>query len=375
VELLVSPTEDSTKVLAAFARLNIGGCSNFVTSIQIAQLALKHRKNKAGGQRIIAFVGSPISEEPELLQKVGKLLKKNNVAVDVISIGEVDQNNEKLARFVESVVSHDSENMPNSNLIVVPPGVLPQDALLSSPVMHQQGAFGGGMLGGGGGGGGGADGGLGFDESLDPELAMALRVSAEEARAQAQASMEVEGGSGSGSGASGGAGVEGAAAASSAEAFDEDDEEALMQRALAMSLADSRPPAAAAAPVALAAQPPAPPASASAAAMDSVGDDDDDEALRMALALSMASSAAPPQPPAEKATAATTTSSTPADFLDPAALSAMLAEVTGRDASDDPLIQAALEQIRQDAAKASGAGSKDAADSKKRKDGDDKADK
>jgi spore maturation protein CgeB len=33
------------------------------TSCQIAQLALKHRKNKNGGQRIIVFVGSPVTEE------------------------------------------------------------------------------------------------------------------------------------------------------------------------------------------------------------------------------------------------------------------------------------------------------------------------
>jgi hypothetical protein len=48
----------------------------------------------------------------------------------------------------------------------------------------------------------------------------------------------------------------------------------------------------------------------------------------------------------------------------------MLAEVTGRDAIDDPLIQAALEQMRQDASTSGGGAgaAKDAPGSKKRKD-------
>jgi hypothetical protein len=66
------------------------------------------------------------------------------------------------------------------------------------------------------------------------------------------------------------------------------------------------------------------------------------------------SSTAPPQPPAAAA-----------DYLDPEALSAMLAEVTGKDGSDDPLIQAALEQIRQQAEQ-----DKKAGESKKRKEDD-----
>lgn len=318
--MLVSPTEDTTKILAAFARLRIGGCSNFVTSIQIAKLALQHRKNKAGGQRIVAFVGSPITEHVDDLKKVGKLLKKNNVAVDIISIGEVDSNNDKLSQFIDAV-SSTVDNRPNSNFIIVPTGVSPQDAILSSPVMHAQGNYGGGVSGGGMGMGGDA-GGLGFDEAMDPDLAMALRVTAEEARARVQASMEDDGSSSFG------------------VAIDEDDEEALMQRALAMSIADAQPPATAAA---------GPTSEVAESVPFSAGEDDDeDDALRMALELSMAGSApldtaAPLQPSATAAAAATI------DFPDPAALSAMLAEVTGRDASDDPLIQAALEQMRQDA--------------------------
>jgi hypothetical protein len=79
-----------------------------------------------------------------------------------------------------------------SHLIAVPPGVSPANAIMSSPLM--MGEFGGGMgmdIGGGaqgGAGGAGAGGGQfaeygGVDPALDPELAMVLRASAEEARA------------------------------------------------------------------------------------------------------------------------------------------------------------------------------------------------
>lgn len=87
VDLLVSPTEDIGKILASFSRVSLGGSNDFASAVQVAQLALKHRKNKNGGVRIIAFVGSPLSESVAQLKKIGTLLKKNNIAVDVISFG------------------------------------------------------------------------------------------------------------------------------------------------------------------------------------------------------------------------------------------------------------------------------------------------
>ena len=85
--------------------------------------------------------------------------------------------------FCALLVSH-------SHLIAVPPGVLPCDAILSSPIMHMSGGGMGAAMGGGGGGGGGGsafDEYGGIDPSMDPELAMAIRASTEEARAQEEA--------------------------------------------------------------------------------------------------------------------------------------------------------------------------------------------
>ena len=46
--------------------VNIFGKMNFVDGVQVAWLALKHRRNKNGGQRIIVFVGSPVHEESKV---------------------------------------------------------------------------------------------------------------------------------------------------------------------------------------------------------------------------------------------------------------------------------------------------------------------
>ena len=46
--------------------VNLFGRMNFVDGVQVAWLALKHRRNKNGGQRIVVFVGSPVHEEPKV---------------------------------------------------------------------------------------------------------------------------------------------------------------------------------------------------------------------------------------------------------------------------------------------------------------------
>ena len=40
-ELLTSPTEDVNKLLAALAKVHIGGKSDFITAVQVAQLGNK----------------------------------------------------------------------------------------------------------------------------------------------------------------------------------------------------------------------------------------------------------------------------------------------------------------------------------------------
>ena len=130
--------------------LQIGGEANLTTAIQVAQLALKNRQNKQLQQRIIVFVGrydlrlhqccfidhtlhssskfvscSPVKDEKNLLEVIGKNLKKNNVALDVVDFGESDDEKpEKLEALVAAVNSGG-----NSHIIHIPAGGVLSDVI------------------------------------------------------------------------------------------------------------------------------------------------------------------------------------------------------------------------------------------------------
>jgi len=70
--------------------------------------------------------------EQEELVKIGKKLKKNNVAVDVVNFGAAEVNGERLEAFIEAVNSGD-----NSHLVSVPTGTILSDTLFGSPIYQQ----------------------------------------------------------------------------------------------------------------------------------------------------------------------------------------------------------------------------------------------
>ncbi|KAA3482262.1 26S proteasome non-ATPase regulatory subunit 4-like protein [Gossypium australe] len=183
VRVLTTPTSDLGKILACMHGLEMGGEMNLAAGIQIAQLALKHRQNKLQHQRIIVFAGSPIKYEKKVLEMIGKKLKKNSVALDIVDFGEdEDGKPEKLEALLASVNNNDS-----SHIVHVPPGQNAlSDVLISTPV------FTGDEEGGGGFAAHAASVGVtnfdfGVDPNIDPELALALRVSMEEERARQEA--------------------------------------------------------------------------------------------------------------------------------------------------------------------------------------------
>lgn len=144
-------------------------------------MALKHRQNKSQRQRIIVFVCSPVEEEEKKLVQLAKKMKKSNVSVDFVLFGDLedDESQKKLQAFNENVKGGEG-----SHLVVIPPsGKLLSDQIISSPILLGEGA--GSASGGAAEGGEGGDfGGLDFDPSLDPELALALRMSMEEEKAR-----------------------------------------------------------------------------------------------------------------------------------------------------------------------------------------------
>ncbi|KAH1113333.1 hypothetical protein J1N35_006711 [Gossypium stocksii] len=186
VRVLVTPTSDLGKILACMHGLEIGGEMNLAAGIQVAQLALKHRQNKKQQQRIIVFAGSPVKHEKKTLEMIGKKLKKNSVTLDIVNFGEDDEGKtEKLEALLAAVNNNDT-----SHIVHIPagPNAL-SDILLSTPIFTGDGEGGSGFAASAA---AAAAGGIpgfefGVDPNLDPELALALRVSMEEERARQEA--------------------------------------------------------------------------------------------------------------------------------------------------------------------------------------------
>jgi 26S proteasome regulatory subunit N10 len=207
--VLVTPTTDLGAVLSATRSTELGGSASVSSGASVAQLALKHRQNKSQAQRLVLFVGSHVPDSDSELERVGKRLKKQNVAVDVVSFGSDAPSNEpKLRSLVDA-----ANNEDNSHLVSLETSSEAlSDALLTTPIFADAQAAGGGS------GfaaaaaaaaaasnqqqeGTNATDGMdieGVDPNMDPQLAMALRASLQEERArqeqQTQQPSEQEGG-------------------------------------------------------------------------------------------------------------------------------------------------------------------------------------
>jgi len=406
-ELLVSPTEDVGKLLNAVHDLQIsrtgGGfgpspsssstsmtadnktkaksISDIAAAIQVASLALKHRKNKNGSQRIVLFVGSPLEGvDNRTLAKAGRQLKKNNVSIDVVAMGELEVNEDKLKELVDAAngraaAAAEGEGVERScHLVTIPAGVLPSDVLASSPIVH--GGSGGsafaasaavGSAGDFGSPGGGAHVDFGgVDPNMDPELAMALRFSMEEERARqermaaAQASETTSSGDGDAVEESKDAEMQetiSSAASPTAMDLGLSEEEALLQQALAMSMNENEPTAAQESGDGTEneGKPAATTANATAAASMETEEDDDDEAAAMQLALQISLQQAEEEEGAKK--------EEKQQFQDPHFVNQLLGSLPGVN-PDDPAIQNALQSINKDV----GDGDKKKDDNKKEED-------
>ncbi|PLW46769.1 hypothetical protein PCANC_09579 [Puccinia coronata f. sp. avenae] len=195
--VLVTPTTDEGKIHVSLQSIKPSGTPDLISGLSVAGLALKHRQEKNQRQRAIVLLSSPLPANltKDELTRIGKKLKKNNVAVDVVLFGsEVASNEERMRGFVNAV-----ESSGNSTMIVIPgglPGLL-SDHIKQSDILAEEGfgAAGGSGAGADGDGLGMADGGgLDMDPNLDPELAMALRMSLQEEEArQAAATRQQEG--------------------------------------------------------------------------------------------------------------------------------------------------------------------------------------
>mmetsp|Transcript_71477 Transcript_71477/g.125764 ORF Transcript_71477/g.125764 Transcript_71477/m.125764 type:complete len:360 (-) Transcript_71477:9-1088(-) len=225
VQLCETLTNNLGRMLAALSSVTVAGELHFSEGIQIAALGLKHRQNKQQRQRIVAFVGSPVAENVKQLQNLGKKLKKNSVAVDVVCFG-VEENVPKMEAFVAAVNSQE-----NSHLICVPVGVTLADVLVSSPIIAEDGVAPIGL------GGAGGDFEFGVDPAQDPELAMVLRMSMEDERRRQEAEQKAQEEANKGTSTSADTEMVSAEATPAAADDEELTEEQQLELALKMSMA------------------------------------------------------------------------------------------------------------------------------------------
>jgi 26S proteasome regulatory subunit N10 len=136
VEVHVTLTNDVSRLLNSIKAIQLAGECDFLTALNIATLTLKHRMNKNQKQRIILFVGSPIKHSNDEMIQTAKKLKKYNIAVDIISLGNVDENRESLTNFLNNV-----NNANNSSIQEVPVGFNVMDVLFSSAIFNEPGEY------------------------------------------------------------------------------------------------------------------------------------------------------------------------------------------------------------------------------------------
>ena len=185
VELRLTQTNEIGDLINSINNIHINGGADILTAVKVAQLSLKHRQNKSQRQRIVVFVGHPIEKGTEEdFEDVGLRLKKNNVSIDIINFANPD-NVIRLEALVNAA-NKEGEEPKTCHFLDVPQGVTHiTDIMITSPILQPEdnGAGGEQLIGGGADAGAGAAAGLGFDPNMDPELAMALRLSMEEHKA------------------------------------------------------------------------------------------------------------------------------------------------------------------------------------------------
>lgn len=191
-QVLSTFTSQFGKILSGLNETMIAGDHiHFVNTIEMAALTLKHRQNKLQHQRIVMFICSPLSinqnsNDDDSLSGVASLLNEKKIALDIINFGEIDQNTTLLTEFIDTLNRNNTAGDDSkSHLLTVRPGPrLLYEHIATSPIILEESDIVAGIEGGdatgamGAGSGGFMD--FGVDPELDPELAMALRLSMEE---------------------------------------------------------------------------------------------------------------------------------------------------------------------------------------------------
>ncbi|OAF70042.1 hypothetical protein A3Q56_02198 [Intoshia linei] len=132
---------------------------NFDKSIRTAHLVLKNSLPENNKTRIVAFVASPLENTDLELSNLASCLRSENIQVDVVNFGEDESNKLKFERFIQILNGRKGKG---STLVNVPRGSVLINELQKSAMINSDGP-------------GNFE--FGVDPSVDPELAMALKMS------------------------------------------------------------------------------------------------------------------------------------------------------------------------------------------------------
>lgn len=168
VQVLVTPTNDTAHLYSVFNKIKVGGTPKFAKSLQIAQLALKHRINKHQKERIVVFTADTMVEPESDIIDLCRKMRRNNTQIDIINISSPN-NVAMLKNIIDTVNVEDKSCFldygPENNESLV-------DTVKKSPMMYNNANMGQG-------------GGMGFqanNDEFDDELQAVLRMSLEEER-------------------------------------------------------------------------------------------------------------------------------------------------------------------------------------------------
>ncbi|XP_065289273.1 26S proteasome non-ATPase regulatory subunit 4-like isoform X2 [Dermacentor albipictus] len=164
-EVLASLTTDVGRVLYRLTQIQLKGDVNFVATLRVAHLMLKHRENKSHKMRMVIFVGSPVVTTTGELGLLARRLKREKVNVDIVNFGEYAANMGKLSNFI-SILNGDGTG--RSHMVTVPAGNILSKVVAGTPIAQGDSRS-------------AINYDLDFDDD-DPALVLALRVSMEEQR-------------------------------------------------------------------------------------------------------------------------------------------------------------------------------------------------
>jgi 26S proteasome regulatory subunit N10 len=128
-----TPTQNIDKIMLsifAIGNCKIGGKMQFANSLQIANMGLSHFSLNST-RRIIMFLGSPVNESLEKLEKIAKTLRKNDIAIDIIALG-VQENKPLLKKFI-NIASKNN----NSHFLYIEPKSDVVSTVLNSVIVNE----------------------------------------------------------------------------------------------------------------------------------------------------------------------------------------------------------------------------------------------